>query len=61
VATAMLDVHRMIGNRRIQIGDAKRAPSSVFVSSYLKTEYPFPGRRFCRTLAQRRLNGGDGT
>src|SRR5260370_10295869 len=61
VAAAVNDMKGMIRNSGIQIGDAERPAIFSFCVVIFKTEDPFASRRFCSTLAQRRLNGGNRT
>src|SRR5260370_31808560 len=61
VAAAVNDMKGMIRNSGIQIGDAERPAIFSFCVVIFKTEDPFASRRFCSTLAQRRLNGAKRT
>jgi hypothetical protein len=61
VTAAVLDVHGMIGNGGIQIGDGERAAVIRLGVVVFETKDPFADGSFSGPLAKRCLNGGNGT
>ncbi len=59
VASAMLDMHGMIRDGRVQIGDGQRPAFISLGVVVLETENPFSRRRFRSPLAESRLNRGN--